>query len=57
MNLLILQNPYEFFQFFYCFLNTVVEKNWSYDRGTRPVKFKRPGKILMCDMEFWYKNF
>ena len=54
MNLLIFQNPYEFFQvFFYIFQNTVYEKKWGYNRTTVSSIIR---EILVRDMQSCYKN-
>ena len=51
MNLLILQNPYEFFQSFFTFFKIpLLNKNWDYNRETvRSIN----RKILVCDIESW----
>ena len=53
MNLLIFYNPYEFFQFFLFFKIPFLRKNRGYNRATVS---SIPRKILVCDMESWYKN-
>ena len=54
MNLLIFQNPYEFFHFFFTFMKRpFLKKNRDYNRAiVSPI----PQKILSRDMEFWYKH-
>ena len=54
MNLLIFQNPYEFFSIFvYVFKNAAFKKKWSYNRATFSSITR---KILVRDIESWYKN-
>ena len=54
MNLMISQNPYEFFQFCFTFLKIpFFEKNWCYNRATVNSITQ---KILVCDIESCYRN-
>ena len=52
MNLFIFQNPYEFFQFFYVFENTILGKNnLGTNRETVNSYECSFHDVLKCDME------